>query len=46
MQHATTVGVTHMSHSRGKHLQKMQKLLSLWMDDLNKKKQTAESSCY
>jgi len=35
MQHATTVSVTHVSYSRGKHLQKIQKLLSLQVDDLN-----------
>jgi hypothetical protein len=34
MQHATTVNVTHVSYSRGRRLQKIQKLLSLWGDDL------------
>lgn len=35
MQHATTVSVIHVSYGRGKCLQKTQKLLSVWVDDLN-----------
>ncbi|XP_053547680.1 tigger transposable element-derived protein 1-like [Bombina bombina] len=37
IQHATPVSVAHVRYSRSKLLEKMEQLLSLWVDDLNKK---------
>jgi hypothetical protein len=37
MQHATTVSATQMCYSRIKLLEEREKLLSLWVDDLNQK---------
>jgi len=45
VQHATTVSAMQVI-AEANFKKKMEKLLSLWVDDFNKKKQSVDSSCY